>query len=241
MPSAADEPSVANPRTPSPIRPLCRLLCRSPIAPPVFPAAAVALRRRVVPRARNAGASRTAWPRRGPRVPGLAHMRAHSSLCLGPRPPPCRRRAATLGGQGVARSPTRTTLHGPCLPLLLAAPPLAMPSPSPSSRRSHGDRTRRCEVAARRTRVPLRHIAEHPACVCTHTPTVPTHTCPHPRMPHWIQTLLHRIPPRPTRGTAQSAGREKKEGRPPAHRGPRSNKAQDEPPASTRSPRQPDR
>jgi hypothetical protein len=232
MPSDADEPSVANPRTPSPIRLPCRLLCRSPVALPVFPAAAVALRRRVLPRARNASASRTARPRCGPGVLGLARVRAHLSLCLGPRPPPCRR-VSDEPRPWEARASRVRTHEQPytaraCIPSCRT--PLTMPSPSPSSRRSLAHAG--ASTAYRRApRVRLH----------THIPTVPTHTCPHPRMLHWIQTLPHRIPQRPTRGTARSAERERKEGRPPAHRGPRSNKAQDEPPASTRSPRRPDR
>jgi hypothetical protein len=42
MLSAADEPSVANPRTPSPIQPPCRLFVQEPVTPPLHPAAVVA-------------------------------------------------------------------------------------------------------------------------------------------------------------------------------------------------------
>jgi hypothetical protein len=90
----ADEPSVANPRDPPPsLSALVPLLVQEPDAPPPSrPAAAVALRRRVVPRARDAGASRTARPRRGPGQPGPAHVRAHPRR----EAKPCPRLAASL-------------------------------------------------------------------------------------------------------------------------------------------------
>jgi hypothetical protein len=46
-------------------------------APPDEPAAAITFRRRVVSRARDAGASRMARPRRGPGNPGPARVLAH--------------------------------------------------------------------------------------------------------------------------------------------------------------------
>jgi hypothetical protein len=63
---------------------------QEPDAPLFFPATAVAYRRRGVPRARDAGAPRTARPRRGPGKPGLARVRAPSQTA----PPPCVRVAA---------------------------------------------------------------------------------------------------------------------------------------------------
>jgi hypothetical protein len=172
MPSDADEPSVANPRTPSPIRLPCRLLCRSPVALPVFPAAAVALRRRVLPRARNASASRTARPRCGPGVLGLARVRAHLSLCLGPRPPPCRR-VSDEPRPWEARASRVRTHEQPytaraCIPSCRT--PLTMPSPSPSSRRSLAH----AGASTAYRRAPRVHLCAH-----THG----THICAHAPLP----------------------------------------------------------
>jgi hypothetical protein len=79
FPSAAgeaEEPSVANPRDPLPFRPPCHLFVQEPDAPPSPPLPPSPHRRRVVPRARDAGAPRTARPCRGPRMPGPARVRA---------------------------------------------------------------------------------------------------------------------------------------------------------------------
>jgi hypothetical protein len=145
--------------------------------------------------------------------------------------PPCQRRAATLGGQGVERTPVRTTRHGPCLPSLPATPPA---SPCPC----HGLAVRddpatwpRCRV--RVTARPLRLFPKHPPGT-PHTPAHGAHT--HTHLPHRIRAPPHRIPPRLTRGAGLSARRKGTEAasqpgeggegrRPPARCGPRSGTA----------------
>jgi hypothetical protein len=73
-PSAADEPTVASHRTTFPFRPPCHLFLQEPDAPPFSLLPPSPRHRRIVPRARDAGAPRTARPRRGPGKPGLARL-----------------------------------------------------------------------------------------------------------------------------------------------------------------------
>jgi hypothetical protein len=73
----ADDPSVANPRDPLPLLASVPLLVQGPVAPSSSPQLPSPLRRHVVPRAWDAGAPRTVRPRRGPGMPGPAHVRAH--------------------------------------------------------------------------------------------------------------------------------------------------------------------
>jgi hypothetical protein len=113
-PRAANDRSVAGLRTTSPFRPSSRPCAGARRTACPQPQPPSPLRRRVMLRARDADTPRTARPRRGPRMPGLARVRAH------PRRQPAvpgrenttvllrRRRAATFGAQDTARAPTHT-------------------------------------------------------------------------------------------------------------------------------------
>jgi hypothetical protein len=98
----ADEPPVATLGT-LPFRPPCHFSCRSP-SRRFKPRKRRRPRRRVVLRARDAGASRTARPRRGPGLPGPARVRARP--CRGTRPcPPSARHAQPRHGLAVRVRP----------------------------------------------------------------------------------------------------------------------------------------
>jgi hypothetical protein len=120
------------------------LLCRSPSCRLFSPQPPSPLRRRVVPRSREADAPHTTRPRHGPRKPGHARVRAHQHR----EAKPCSRLAVPLLDRIEPRRDTPQPRHGLAVRGDHATPP-----------------RRRVRVAAK----PLGHFLEHLLGITTHT------------------------------------------------------------------------